>query len=558
MMQVRYYQQEAEDAIFDYWEGGGGNPLVDMATGTGKSVVIANVNKRILTEYPGLRILMLVHVRELVEQNAMALLRAWPQCPLGINSAGLGQRNYHSQVVYASIQSVYKHAEMLGPRHLIGIDEAHLVPRSGDGMYLQLLEGLRGMVPDLRVCGFTATAFRLDSGRLDQGNDRLFDKTVYTYGIAQGVKDGYLTPLVAKGTSAEIDVSGVTRRGGEFVAGSLERAADNASLIDAACNEIIERGQDRRSWLLFCAGVSHAMNVRDALRAKGIVAATVTGETPSGERAAIFRDFKAGRIRALCGMNVFTTGFDAPGVDLIAMLRPTLSTGLYVQMLGRGTRLCDGKSDCLILDYSGNVRRHGPVDDVYVAPKGAASGNSKKDAATTVESVRARICPMCETYNSIAARFCIECDYEWPVKHEKKADVTPVMASGGPKWLPVSRVSFFRHEKLGLEKTYPSLRVEYHCGISTYREWVCFEHRPGFAQQQAHAWWRMCDGQMPPPKTIAEAQKRIAEIKAPSHIAVKRDKKFWSVAGHRFITDNCAIEYDEKGKATIVEIEEAA
>jgi len=553
-MQLREYQAKAVDAVFNYWDRGGGNPLIDMATGTGKSVVIANVNKRLLTDYPDLRVLMLVHVRELVEQNAMALLRAWPGAPLGINSAGLGQRNYHSQIVYASIQSVFRKPELLGPRHLIGIDEAHMIPREGEGMYLQLIEGLREAVPDLRICGFSATPFRLESGRLDSGPGALFDKTVFTYGIAQGVKDGYLTPLIAKGTGSEIDVSAVQRRGGEFVAGSLERAADNASLIDAACSEIIERGQDRRSWLLFCAGVSHAMNVRDALLAKGITAAVVTGETPNGERAAIFRDFKAGRIRALCGMNVFTTGFDAPAVDLIAMLRPTLSTGLYVQMLGRGTRLCEGKTDCMVLDYAGNVRRHGPVDDIYVAPKNGGSGG-KREAGVTPETVRARICPNCETYNSIAARFCVECDYEWPVKHDAKSDVTPVMASGGPKWVPVSSVKFYRHEKEG---SAPSLRAEYHSGMNVYREWICLQHS-GRALLAAQAWWRMCDGKTPAPRTIEEAQRRIKEIKVPSHIAIRREKKFWRVAGYRFTHESGALEYDEKGKVTIVEaIEEAA
>jgi len=554
MTTLRYYQREAIDATYAFWGKGGGNPLIDLATGTGKSIVIGTMVQEILSQYPVLRVICLVHTRELVEQNAQALLRAWPQAPIGINSAGLGQRNYRSQIVYASIQSVYKHAKLLGPRNLVVIDEAHMIPREGEGMYRQLFDGLREHDPDLRIAGFTATPYRLGTGRLDQGEGRIFDKTVYGYGIAQGVKDGYLTPLVAKGTSSEIDVSGVTRRGGEFVAGSLERAADNAGLIDAACSEIIERGQDRRSWLLFCAGVSHAMNVRDALRAKGIAAETVTGDTPGGERASIFKAFKAGRIRALCGMNVFTTGFDAPAVDLIAMLRPTLSTGLYVQMLGRGTRLCEGKTDCMVLDYAGNVRRHGPVDDIYVAPKNGGSGG-KREAGVTPETVRARICPNCETYNSIAARFCVECDYEWPVKHDAKSDVTPVMASGGPKWVPVSSVKFYRHEKEG---SAPSLRAEYHSGMNVYREWICLQHS-GRALLAAQAWWRMCDGKTPAPRTIEEAQRRIKEIKVPSHIAIRREKKFWRVAGYRFTHESGALEYDEKGKVTIVEaIEEAA
>lgn len=553
-MELRPYQNDAVDALFDYWDKGGGNPLIEMATGTGKSLVIADATKRLLTDYPGLRVVMLVHVRELVEQNAQALLRAWPQCPLGINSAGLGRRDRHSQVLFASIQSAFRDdGYSLGERHLVLIDEAHLVPTAGEGMYRTFLDNLRQREPDLRVCGFTATPYRLGSGRIDQGHDRLFDKTVFTYGIAQGVKDGYLTPLIAKGTSAEINVAGVKRRGGEFVAGSLEAAADNASLIDAACTEIIERGADRKSWLLFCAGVSHAMNVRDALRAKGIEAAVVTGETPSGERASIFRDFKAGRVRALCGMNVFTTGFDAPGVDLVAMLRPTLSTGLYVQMLGRGTRLAPGKTDCLVLDYAGNVRRHGPVDDVSVS-RGPSGDASQKEAGVTPDTVRARLCPECGTYNSIAARFCVECDYEWPVKHEKAADVTPIMASRGPAWVPVTDVQLFKHVK---QDSPISLRVEYQCGMQVHREWVCFEHR-NYPRLKAEAWWRMFDGKTPVPGTVAEAMGRAAELALPCAVTLKRDGKYWRVAGYRFDKGSSFLEFDENYKARVTEKEEAA
>lgn len=554
-MQLRDYQQNAIDAVFDYWSNGGGNPLVDMATGTGKSVVIANLAKRCIENWPDMRVVMLVHVRELVQQNAAALLRAWPQCPLGINSAGLGQRNRHSQVLFASIQSIFREdAHSIGPRDLILIDEAHLVPRKGEGMYRTFLEKMRERVSDLRVCGFTATAYRLDSGRLDSGSDRLFDKTAYTYSIAQGVKDGYLSPLIAKGTGSEIDISGVARRGGEFVSGELERAADNASLIDAACGEISERGAERKSWLLFCAGVSHAMNVRDAMRARGITAETVTAETPMGERDAIFKAFKAGQVRCLTGMNVFTTGFDAPSVDLIAMLRPTLSTGLYVQMLGRGTRLSPGKEDCLVLDYSGNVRRHGPVDDVEVSRSPGAGEGKKKEGATEPGSVRASLCPSCNTYNAMNARFCIECDYEWPVKHEKKADVTPIMASRGPAWVPVSDVQLFKHVKQGSQT---SLRVEYLCGMQVHREWVCLEHR-NRPRAMAEAWWKMMDGKSPVPATVADALARAAELTIPKAVTIRRDQKYWRVSGYRFDKESAFLDFDEGYRPRVTEKEEAA
>jgi DNA repair protein RadD len=550
MIELRPYQRDAIDAVLGYWAQGGGNPLVEMATGTGKSVVIATLARELIGGFPDMRIVVLVHVKELVEQNAMALLRAWPQAPIGINSAGLGRRDRHAQILFASIQSVFR-SDMLGPRDLVLIDEAHLCPRKGEGMYLSLLEKLRDRVPDMRVAGFTATPYRLDSGRLDEGDGRLFDQVIYTYGIADGVADGWLSPLVSKSTGTEIDVSGVARRGGEFIAGELERAADKHSVVEAAADEIVARGAQRRAWIAFCAGVEHAAHVRDAFKARGVKCETVTGETPNGERDRIIRAYRQGELQCLTNANVLTTGFDVPQVDLIAMLRPTLSTGLYVQSLGRGTRIADGKSDCLVLDFAGNVRRHGPVDAISVS-------SNQKQAAEKVgvvkpETVRAKVCPSCQTYVSLLVFSCPCCGHEWPKpapKHTARADDAPIMASRGPAWISVDDVHLAPHHKLDAPA---SLRVEYICGLQTYREWVTFEHR-GFARAKAEAWWSAMGGKGPAPATIPIAIERAAELEIPSHVTIARDGKYWRVTGYRV----GGFEYDDKFRAKRIQQEQAA
>ena len=166
-MQLRPYQVEALQALDTYWEDGGGHPLAVLATATGKSVLIAKLITDIAARFADFRVLVLVHVRELVEQNLAHLMRVWPGAPVGINSAGLGRRNWHAPIVLANIQSVWRNPPRLGHRHLVIVDEAQLVPHAGDGMYRSLIEGLRSLEPAMRVCGFTATPFRLDSGRLD-------------------------------------------------------------------------------------------------------------------------------------------------------------------------------------------------------------------------------------------------------------------------------------------------------------------------------------------------------------------------------------------------------
>jgi DNA repair protein RadD len=542
MIELRPYQRAAIDSTLAYWSDGGGNPLIEMATGTGKSVVIATLTRELLESFPDMRVLILVHVKELVEQNAQAMLRTWPQAPIGINCAGLDRRDKHSQILFASIQSVHRDdAYSLGKRDLVLVDEAHLVPRSGDGMYLKLLERLRDRVPDMRVAGFTATPYRLDSGRLDQGKERLFDSIAYTYGIADGVADRWLSPLVSKATGTEIDVSGVARRGGEFIAGELERAADVHSVVEGAADEIVARGADRRGWLVFCAGIEHAGHVRDALKRRDVACETITSETPNHDRDRIIRAYRKGELRCLTNANVLTTGFDVPHVDLIAMLRPTLSTGLYVQSLGRGTRIAEGKTECLVLDFAGNVRRHGPVDAISVSGKSPGG----KEAGVKPETVRAKVCPVCESYVALATFTCAHCGHEWEKpepKHVAKADTAPVMASRGPAWLAVDDVILHRHEKLDSP---PSLRVEYVCGLQTYREWVTLEHR-GFSRAKAEAWWSAMGGARPAPVTVTDALKRAIELGMPTHITIARDGKYWRINGHRIERNGRLYEIDQQ------------
>lgn len=535
-MQLRPYQAEAIDAVFDYWHQGGGNPLVDLATGTGKSMVIATLIRRLIEQYPEMNVLMLVHVRELVQQNAQALLRAWPQAPLGIFSAGLGRRDTHRKIIFGSIQSLFRQdGYSLGHRDLILIDEAHLVPAKGEGMYRKLIDKLRQTRPDLRVAGFTATPYRLDSGRLDRGEDRLFDEVVYTYGVAQGISDGFLSPLISRAGISEIDVSGVQRRGGEFIAEQMEIAADK--ITDKAVKEIVGFGENRKSWLIFCSGVKHAETVRNLIRSYGISCETVTGETPKGERDSILRRYKDGQIRCLTNAQVLTTGFDAPQVDMVVFLRSTLSTSLYVQIVGRGTRLASDKENCLILDFGGNIRRHGPVDAIVVGEKRGGSGKDDGEKVSP-DSVRAKECPDCLTYVGLATRTCPSCGHEWPApverpKHEDKADDSAGILSTekvAPQMAPVVAWRFDLHEKAGSPD---SVRVTYTAGIADYREWLAFGHG-GYARQKACQWWTMHGGATPFPVDACDALARQRELTMPATVSIRRNGKFDEIVGRTF------------------------
>ncbi len=326
---LRPYQAEAISAVHEFWRGEGGNPLVVLPTGAGKSLVIADLVRGLLDAFPQMRIGMVTHVKELIDQNAQELWRLWPGAPIGIYSAGLGRRDTRAQVLFMGIQSVHKKADVLGGFDLLLIDEAHLIPRNTTTMYGRFIGDCLDINPNMSVCGMTATPYRLDSGRLDRGKDRLFDKVVYEANVRDLIADGYLSNLISKATEARIDTSNVHIRAGEFKADELEAAALN--IVESAVAEIIEWGtkENRQGWLAFCTGVDHATQVRDLMRQNGISCESVTGETPKGDRDRIIQSYKARKIKCLTSVGVLTTGFNAPHVDLIALLRPTLSTGLF-------------------------------------------------------------------------------------------------------------------------------------------------------------------------------------------------------------------------------------
>ncbi|MBF0178167.1 MAG: DEAD/DEAH box helicase family protein, partial [Magnetococcales bacterium] len=265
MLTLRTYQRDAIDAMYRYFETSTGNPLVVIPTAGGKSLVMACFIQEAIHLYPDTRILVVTHVRELISQNFAELINLWPEAPAGIYSAGMNQRDTEAQVLFCGIQSVHKRAYDIQRADLVLVDEAHLIPRKSDTMYQRFLEDLKRINPYMKIIGLTATPYRLDSGLLHEGKDALFDDIAFEMPVRDLVEQGFLCPLISKRTDTQLDVSSVGSRGGEFIPGQLEAAVDLDPVTQAAVKEILAFGQDRRSWLIFCSGVSHASHVRNAV-----------------------------------------------------------------------------------------------------------------------------------------------------------------------------------------------------------------------------------------------------------------------------------------------------
>lgn len=522
MLTLRPYQQAAITAIYGYFQTHTGNPLVVIPTAGGKSLVMASFIEGVLKAWPDQRILIVTHVRELIAQNHAEMIGLWLDAPSGIYSAGLGKREAQARILFAGIQSIHRRAAEIGHTDLVLIDEAHLIPGKSSTMYRRFLDALKAINPALKVIGLTATPFRLDCGMLHEGQNALFTDIAYEAPVRELIDAGYLSPLVSKQPATRLDVSKVGTRAGDFIARDLAAAVDQDAITRAAVTEIIEHGCDRKSWLAFCSGVEHARHVAEEFGRQGISCRTIFGDTPKDERDAILAAFKRGEIRALASMGVLTTGFNAPGVDLIALLRPTQSAGLYVQMVGRGTRLAPGKENCLVLDFAGNVRRHGPID--LVRPKRPGDGGGG-EAPT-------KVCPDCDSIIALSATECPDCGYVFPAREVKIAPTAATLPVLSPKqqWLPVTGVSYSRHDKAGGR---PSLKVTYSSGLATYSEWVCLEHQ-GYARQKAAEWWRKRAPGGPVPLSVAEALAQTSRLARPSDISVRPSGRYLEISGYRF------------------------
>ncbi len=451
---LRDYQERAIAMTFDWFnDNPEGNPILVMPTGSGKSHVIAELCKRSIKSWPSTRILMLTHMKELIEQNAEKLISHWPNAPIGIYSAGIGMRRI-DQITFAGIQSVKDKYLRIGHRDIVIIDECHLVNNKESGVYREVLQNLKEINPNIRIIGLTATPYRLGQGPLTFGEHALFDDTVEPVSIEELVVRGFLAPLKSKHTETVLDVSSVKKRGGEFIESQLQAAIDIEETTKAVIKEVVMRSAGKKSWILFCAGVQHAEHCAEELRSYGITAECVSGKTPKSERAAIIKAHKAGKITAITNANVLTTGFDSPNIDYLIFLRPTMSAALYVQMAGRGMRLKEHADHCTVLDFAGNVEMHGPIVDV-IPPSPSEPGGGE---------VPVKTCPQCDELVHISCMECPDCGYKWP-KEERQYKLSSADIMGvQPQELIVSQWQWYVHtsRRSGLDM----LKVKYYGSLS--------------------------------------------------------------------------------------------
>jgi DNA repair protein RadD len=535
MINLRYYQKESVDATFDFLCNRDGNALICHPTGAGKSVVIAELARRAVTDYGG-KVIILQHRKELIEQNAAKVRVLLPEVEVGIFSAGLGMYDRDEKIICAGIQSVYKNAHLFAPRNLVICDECHLIPNDGEGMYRTFLGNLeKSQSEGFRVVGLTATPFRTGEGKI-YGEGRFFSEMVYNSDIIELIDQGFLCDMKSGEAKASVDTSNLHRRAGEFIAEEVEELFSNNVTVDAV-NEIVNATIDRHSVMIFATSVKHACYIENLLHMHPGVSpdevGTVFGNTSPLERASTIAAFVDRRIKFLVNVDVLTTGFDAPCIDAIAILRATASPGLYAQIVGRGLRTHNSKADCIVLDFGQNIKRHGSIDRIR-AKRIVQAARDQVEAEAKEKQVGVKECPKCEVLNLETILEC-ECGYVFPVegRHNSQSESTlAIVGKTPPQVFDVIEVEYSKWSKPDKPDT---MRVDYRVSkdgkevMFGMSEWICFDHT-GYARKKAEEWWssRSC---VRLPNTTADAitMATLGATADPTQIVAEHDGKYWTI-----------------------------
>ena len=472
----RYYQNDTVEAFIQFFlslqSGIKQNACAVLPPGTGKSLIAAMLIKELYERW-GVRILLLCHSSELIYQDHKKAVEYWPEGEhlFGINADQLGQRDYDSQVVFATIQSVCNNPELFfeknkQPFNFVLVDEAQRIPESGDGQYLTLFDFLLGYNPDTRVGGLTASDWRLGTGRICKPGNILTHK-IYEYPIMEAIGNGFLARPVNRATKYKIDRSKLKIVGGEYTEESVNAAYSEGDIIVNQTNEVIRTAEqeEREYWIFNCFGIKHADAVYDEVKKRGIVCDVVHSNVEKSRRRDIMTKYREKMTTAIIHVDMISLGVDFPHLDLCVMQCPTKSSERYYQKIGRVIRPtplmcshcgeisvviednCQGcgrelgrtfqQKTAFILDQDGNVAEHGAINCDLASPD---KGERQKRRNKTKE------CKRCEEQVALHLKICPFCDTPFPTlerenKTLQRAAHDAILVE--PEWMKVKTHQFF-------------------------------------------------------------------------------------------------------------------
>lgn len=502
-MQLRPNQIAAQNSTVDFIHKGTGNGIVAAECSAGKSLLIANTAEHLHSCKQ--RVLVLADRSKLIKQNFAKF--ANPE-NVGIVSAGLGGADYNKPIVIGGIQTIYNKHNQLGEVDWILGDECHGIGNNfaSDGRYHQLIRAY----PNARIIGYSATPYTLAEGALNWGH------IIHEITYQQLLDDGFCTPLTNK-VGAEPDLSSVEHTGKEYNLKSLGNYMRQSDLIESAAQKTIAyiRSTNRKKTLGFCVDVEHAFAMAMALKQYGANVDIVHGGMEEATKTMHYEWFERGDTEILLNVELLTKGADFPCIDCIVNYRPTESMALWFQILGRGIRLFAGKTECLLLDFTGNLRKFGTLGN----PIWKYYGSEKKKVGKAQ-----KICPSCEESINIGRTQCSACDYiflktdiEKELKHEAEADIKSDMSKpmSAERFYTVRHIEYSEHASL---KGNASLRVQYFSGRFSVSEYIPFGSVAPWAKKRCMEFIKYRSDLLP--ESIKEALELCVDWRKPKLIKV--------------------------------------
>jgi DNA repair protein RadD len=522
-IELRPYQKEAIETVLEKLNTKSA-VLLQAATGSGKSLISAGLIQRLVTNYPGTRLAFIAHRQELIAQNYDKLMRYWPGgfFHTGQACASIGKVNVDKPVVIGSIQTMSN--RNLKVFDLLIIDEVHHVaPMEDNDQYISMIKAQKELNPNLRILGLTATPFRLGHGYIygdhcRKGKTNLFTELDYSITMNKLIEAGYLAPWRAKQPGGNrLDLSGLRIERGDYHQGELSDFMSRTVHLQSTLDAWEKYGEGRKNVLVFAVTIRHAERLERVFLEAGHRAAAVHSEMDNQKRRGILAAFEKGELDFLINVGILTEGWDSPRVDQIIMCRPTKSPGLFVQMIGRGSRLCEGKKDVLILDLADNFYRHGDPSSPFVNVR---FGDETGEAPV-------KICPECSSVIFLGTKICPYCGTEIKVEIKELAE-SPALVDVTFDKFYVSDISLENHTSAkgnNIIKMY--IRFVNHKPILIFMGFDP-EQKSSFFKIKSNRIWRYLANRRLP-RTSAEAVTRQREIVLPKTLTPHQKNGFWDV-----------------------------
>lgn len=513
MLVLRDYQQRAIENIVTSLVQGKTRVLLTAATGSGKSILIAELARRMREKNPASRLLILCHRGEILRQNE-ATLKAHGVTDVGVYCAKVdGRKERHNAVVLASPQSLGREPTVCGKFSVTIVDEAHLLPpdinTTKKSQYAKIITAANSRW----LIGLTGSPYRMDSSVI-YGNGKQFEYQADTISTKELQDRGFLAQHILPRAPALADVSGVkiNRATNDFDTEEMAKVFGSERVVAKAVSQWWASAADRRCSLFFCCSIAHAEIVMDAVaRYVGSErVAMVNGETETKARKKIIEDARAGKYKALINVDVLTTGTDIPVIDCVVFLRATKSTSLWIQAVGRGLRLCEGKSNALILDMAGNWERFAGIDDPLVVQANASmrtdgvSYSFIKDELAKLgieedEEYRGttKECPSCGESQPGGVKVCRRCGHVF-ISHSFTPAEIKHKALEGWKLHAVKQISFVDNHVTSSGRTCVKATVVVE-NLKAYTFYLMVHEKSGFTGRKTEhkAWLRFLKSNPP-------------------------------------------------------------